>query len=361
MSLLGFLTGVGSLFGGGDDSGDSRQSRNDQEHSVIDQVVGTKQTGTQTSQENSHEVTSYNQHTNTNETTDTRQDTTSQQDTSQTGRSVSSQTGQELSAQQQQTTTYSADVLASLDSLLNEMLASGGAQASQDAVRGRLAQVQALGEEPAFDVDSYVSGIAQAASSATQGDLDSRINNILSATGTSETGNSMSALLAARLRNDANANLAGVIASANAQGQQIKDAQQAGITDQIGSLSSDLSGTIANLLAVAQGGRQISSSTGQVTTAQQAESLDEMQQSTRGTSTSTGHSSTIGSVNTSGVQRTNSSTKIKNKENVSGVTTTRQEADKNSSSDTDTDSGGSSIGGFFNNLIKGLSKSAASA
>jgi hypothetical protein len=186
-------------------------------------------------------------------------------------------------------------VLASLDSLLKAQLGGGSgtgtAQQATDAIADRLTQIQELANKPAFDVNGYVAGITQAATAATQNDLDSRINSILSATGSSEGGNSMSALLGAKLRNDATANLAGVTANAKLAGEQLATQQNESLTNQVGSLSGDLMTNISNLLAAAKGGTQQTTGAATATSNQQTQqagtSAQQTQEQLTGTTTQT--------------------------------------------------------------------------
>ncbi len=265
MSLLGFITGVGSIIGGLS-SGKSKSSTSTSGTSTdvstgLSNINGTlttvgTQTGSQT-QTGSEKQTG---------TTTTKGSSTSQVSGSDSQNVTSGST----------TTNYSSDVLASLDSLLKSQLAGGSMQESGDALKGRLDQIMQIAGQPEFDVNQYVSGIAAQATAATQNDLDSRINTILSASGGSETGNSMNALLGNRLRNDAAANLSGIISGAAAQGQQIKQQQQESITGQITNLAAGLGQNITSLLGASAGAQQ--STTGN--------------QNTTGTSTQTGSETT---------------------------------------------------------------------
>lgn len=244
MSLLGFLTGAASLFGGGGGGGSqSSSSKSTTNSSGTQAVIGssdTTQKGTQTT----------------------------------TGSSTTTGTiaGTEAATGSNRTTNYSSDVLASLDSLLKSALGGGATSAATDALSGRLQQIQAQAGQPGFNVDNYVSGIAAQATAATQSNLDERINSVLSLTGSSETGNSMAALLGNRLRNEAGANLAGVISTARAQGEQIAQGQQESLTAQISGLSSDITNQLATLLGAAKGGVQDTTSKSTATNTQDSSS-----------------------------------------------------------------------------------------
>lgn len=243
MSLLGFLGGVGSLFGSGGTKSNSSTSQN--QNSKTEQAsTGKQQT---TGKTLGHTVQNTNAKTDQHTTSVGRTDTNTRESSATTGA----------------TTNYSSDVLAALDSILTQSLGSGTSQQATDALSGRLGQVQDAAAQPGFDVEGYVSGIANAAQVGIQADLDSRINSILSATGSSETGNSMSALLASRLRNDAASNLAGIVSNATAQGTQIQQGQQESLTTQISGLSGDLTTQLVNLLGAAKGGAQQTTGTAQ--------------------------------------------------------------------------------------------------
>jgi hypothetical protein len=299
MSLGGFLTGAASLFGGGGGSKGTSSSQTQNTKSSQEQAA--------TAEEIKSGTTTQNQtSTGTSNTTGS---------SSQTGTT----TGKEASQTTGMTTNYSSDVLASLDAILTQQLGSGSAMQASDALAGRLTQIQQQASQPAFDVNAYASGITAAATAATQNDLDSRINSILSATGSSEGGNSMSALLGAKLRNEAAANLAGISANARATGEQIKMGQQESLTGQISGLSGDLSTNLANLLAAAKGGSQQTTGTATATSSQQQQQTGTQQQATtenlssntqqtdKSTTQQTGLTQTTGSSKTS----TNGSTKDK--------------------------------------------------
>lgn len=262
MSLLSFVTGAASLFGG--NSSGSNTSGFVNTNSASDQASSASEskTGSTTQDAKSSGVSA------------------GTQNTSQTGTT----TGKESSQTAGTTTNYSSNVLASLDAILgaqlgNGMAGTGNVAGATDALKGRLQQVQDLANKPAFDVNGYVSGITEAAATAGQSDLDSRINTMLSGTGTSEGGNSMAALLGNKLRNENAANLAGVKANATAQGQQIAQAEQTSITGQISGLSQDIMGNISNLLAAAKGGTQTATGVANTTS-------NQAQQQTGATNTS---------------------------------------------------------------------------
>jgi hypothetical protein len=340
MSLLGFLTGVGSLFGGTSGKKDSTSgTTTGSKTGTINQTTGT----TSANKQNTKDV-AVGTSRQTSKGSDV-QTSSQQSSTQQSGQSATTtgQTGR--------TTNYSADVLASLDSLLGGQLASGQMEQAGGAVSDRLSQVSDSANQPGFDVENYVTGIATSAASQFQGDLDSRINTILSQSGGSETGNSMAALLGGRLRNEAVANLAGVVSNASATGEQIRQTQQDSFTNQISGLSNDLGSQLINLLNVAGGAQQETQQAGTSNT------VDSAQQ----TSQQTGKTVDITKQSTVGkeVQKQNQTVKG----NESGVQSVQQTANEtsNSTANGNTTSGGSGISGFFDNLLKSLGNSSAAA
>jgi len=320
MSLMSFVTGAASLFGGSDKG--SSSSTNQYSSGKSEQAATASEESTKTGKQ-----------TQTSSGTSTSTGSTTQTGTA---------TGTESSKTVGQTTNYSSDVLASLDALLTQQLGAGNgvgsAQQASDALAGRLQQIQELAAKPAFDVEGYASGITEAATAATQNDLDSRINSILSATGSSESGNSMSALLGNKLRNDAAANLAGISANARATGEQLATQQQQSITDQIGNLSGGLSSQLINLLGAAKGGAQstVGSATGTSTQANQQTGTT--QSTTKENISSTGTTTETGKTSQSGITQATEEGKVSQKGSVS-----------------------ENEGDLFNKILKAFGSSAAAA
>lgn len=143
----------------------------------------------------------------TGTTTNTQTGTSNQQTTgSQTG-----QTSQQGSSQQQtsqqgttQQTNFGTGVLAGLEQQVMQLLGQSRSAGSF---------------ESSFDPDAYVEGVMAAAESQAQNQVDLGVNNVFSTVGGRE--NSMSQLLAAKIRNDSAANLAGVRSQAEGSAQQI--------------------------------------------------------------------------------------------------------------------------------------------
>lgn len=315
MSLMGFLTGAASLFGNKDGKS-SNQTQNSVTNSKSEQAATANETKTGT----------------TNQTSSSTGTSTTSGSTSQTGTTK----GTESSVTTGATSNYSADILAGLDQLVKSQLGLGNTASA--ALTDRLTQLQTAAAQPAFDVAGYAKGITDAAAASTQNQLDSQINSILSATGSSEGGNSMAALLGAKLRGEAAANLAGINANAVATGQQIADQQQASLTQQISGLSGDISTQLTNLLAAAKGGTQ----------------------TTTGTSTGTSSQTSSQTGTTSSTTKESAQTNLQQTEKSStdqiGITQNVGSSTTKSSGKTSTDSGD-----LFTKILEQFSKSSAAA
>lgn len=172
----------------------------------------------------------------------------------------------------------SPDLLKSLEALFKGQIGGSGFSDSTGAIDTRLKQLSQQALQPQFDVAGFASGISRQAEAAAGLDLESSINGMLSASGGSEGGNSMNALLANKMRNTTAANLAGISSQATATGENIRQTQQNSITSGI----QGLGGTLADqLLKLIQGTRG-ASNTGQSTS----------HEKTKGTGTDTSTSST---------------------------------------------------------------------
>jgi len=323
MSIMSFVTGAASLFGsasGDKKSGSTRTTQN----STTKGETAAKATEAKTSAGT--------------QTQNSTGSSTSTGSTTQAGTTVGKEQSQTTGA----TTNYSSDVLASLDAILTQQLGAGGgvgsAQQATDALASRLQQLQATASQPAFDVNGYVSGITESATAATQSDLDSRINSILSATGSSEGGNSMSALLGNKLRNEASANLAGITANARAQGEQIKLTQDQAITGQIGEMSGGMMANLANLLAAAKGGQQQTTGAATAVSNQQQQSAGTTQANTTESVASTGSTTDTSNTTQSGI------TEVNEKSTLTQKTKSNEKS-----------------GDLFTNILKAFGTSAAKA
>lgn len=147
----------------------------------------------------------------------------------------------------------SPELLKMLEGLFLGNVGSGNFEQAGDAMSTRLDQIMAQTKQPSFDVGGFAKGITEQATAGAQLDLESQINNILSTSGSSESGNSMSALLANRLRNTTAANLAGISAEATATGEGIRQSQEKLATESIMGLSGGLSDQILSLIQSTRG------------------------------------------------------------------------------------------------------------
>ena len=164
--------------------------------------------------------------------------------------SFESTTNTESEAQSQD---LSPELLKSLESLFQTITQGGQFEKAGDAVSGRLDQILQQAAQPQFDVASFAKGITDQAVAGAQLDLESSINDMLSASGISESGNSMSALLANKMRNTTAANLGGISAEATATGEGIRQAQQGQITEGIAGLSGSLSDQVLGIIQSTRG------------------------------------------------------------------------------------------------------------
>lgn len=173
----------------------------------------------------------------------------------------------------------SEPLLRTLEEVLGFSLTSDNYQKSTDALSDRLTQLEEQAAQPSFDVEQYTSDVVGRAASAAGIDLESQINQIMSNTGGSISGNSMNALLANKLRNQTAANLAGVEAEARATGEQIQQSREKQITEGITGLSDTVSAQMLGLISAVRGARQA----GTQTTSE--ESYEESSEDKRTTST----------------------------------------------------------------------------
>lgn len=147
----------------------------------------------------------------------------------------------------------SPQLLAALEGLFSRQVGGGGFERAGSAVSARLGQILDQAAAPQFDVTGFARGVSEQAASVAGLDLESSINEVLSSSGTSEKGNSMSALLGNKLRNATAANFAGISSQATAQGEQIRQSQQQLITESIAGLSGNLQESILGLIQATRG------------------------------------------------------------------------------------------------------------
>lgn len=144
-------------------------------------------------------------------------------------------------------------LLQQLKELFTSVVGSGQFTQAGNAVAGRLGQLTDQSKQPQFDVNAFAKGITDQATANAGLDLESSINGLLSKSGTTESGNSMNALLANKLRNQTAANLAGISQQATATGEGIRESQQGQITQGIQSLGSTLASQILALIQQTRG------------------------------------------------------------------------------------------------------------
>lgn len=152
-------------------------------------------------------------------------------------------------------TDLSPELLKELESLFMSTLGSGQFEQTGSALSSRLQQLMGRAGEDQFDVAGFAKGITDQAVAGAGLDLESSINGMMSASGSSIAGNSMGTLLANKLRNQTAANLSGIAAQATATGEGIRQAQQQGLTEGIMGLSGALSGQIMDLIKSTRGAR----------------------------------------------------------------------------------------------------------
>jgi hypothetical protein len=158
-------------------------------------------------------------------------------------------------------TDLSPELLKSLETLFQSTVKGGGFKKSGDAITGRLNQLISQAKRPEFDVAGFAKGITDQATSAAGLQLESDINGLLSQSGTTESGNSMSQLIANKLRNQTAANLSGISAQATGVGEGLRQSQQGQLTEGIGTLSTSLSDQILKLIQSTRGASTSGTST----------------------------------------------------------------------------------------------------
>jgi hypothetical protein len=196
--------------------------------------------------------------------------TTTSGATTSTGSSTGTQTGSTTGSQQSTQTSqqFSDSVLAGLESTLAGLF---GAMPSADK----------LSYDAGFNPDEFIASGMEAARGQVQTAQDESLNGIFDNIGGRDDSNSMAALLANRVRSDSGAALAGARGQLTSQAQEIQrnnfQANLAGAQTQQGFLN--------NLLAAAKGG--VSSTTGNVATAEQTAQQTAQQTQEAGTNNQT--------------------------------------------------------------------------
>jgi hypothetical protein len=210
------------------------------------------------------------------------------QDTTQTQNTQSTSAGTTSGEQQQNQTSNTTGGVSRLDEstkdLLTQQLQSmlSTASAGSTATGNRLTELSSPNAGGNFDPDAFVTGIMQQATAQQKSSMESDLAKIGDTTGAGADTNSAAALLKARVNSDAVANLAGVKASATSTAEQIRQAGQQSLTQQISNLASSKIGDINTLLGnLLNAGQTETSATGTAITG----SNTTQQNSTTGTNT----------------------------------------------------------------------------
>ena len=225
-----------------------------------------KQSGSQTTNVNKTETQSGIE-TGTKASTGTTTGTSATQSTqtgTQTGQTTQATTGSQQ--QQSQTSLFSADTLAALESAASGLLGNVGKTPQDQYSSG-------------FDVRQFVGDAYGAAENRLNSDLGANVNNMYDSYGGQDDTNSMVALLENRLRTDTEAQLGGVRAALEAQGQGIaREDYLAGVQGQ-GAATQQLQSVLDSL----KGGMQ--STTGAVQTQENVTGTQAQQSQQTGTQT----------------------------------------------------------------------------
>lgn len=231
MSIFNTLLGIGKiasgLFGGKDKN---ETNTNTKTNTNTDLTSFVESAGFDSLEEFMKSLQTVNQ--DSTSTEDSRVTDTTTLNTDETSTSNQNMTGGTTSTgseQQSQTSLgFSEELMGELNALLGATIQGGGGiTAGQQALQNRLNAVQGNG----FDVDDFVSGVMKSATQTAKGALESGINGIESSIGGSTSGNSMAALLANRMRNEAASNLAGIESQARATGAGIRAQESTELTN----------------------------------------------------------------------------------------------------------------------------------
>lgn len=138
--------------------------------------------------------------------------------------------------------------------LFNSIVGNGTFGQANAALSGQLGRVENEALRVPFQAEAFAEDITKQASAAAGLDLESAVNNIISSNGGGgESGNSMTALLGNKVRNQTAANLGGIAAQARATGEGIRQSQFKSNTDNIRGLSGDLTSQILGLIQMSRG------------------------------------------------------------------------------------------------------------
>lgn len=240
-----------------------------------------KQSGSTDSELTKNETTTQQQD-STKASTST-QNSTGTTTQNQTGTSSQSQTGTSAQTgttqQTGKTTQFSSDILAGLEKSVGSLL--GNTQLNG-------AVTDTLNNLNTFDSGKFVDETVQAATATERTNLDELLGGLSDNLGSSLGNNSMGVLLANRAQGDAAARIAGVKASATAQGQSIARENAAARVGAAGTQASYLNNLLQSLRggvteSTEQGQQSQTGTTGQTqtgTTSQQGTSTESQQQVT---------------------------------------------------------------------------------
>lgn len=310
MGWLNAIVGVASLFGGRQSGGvsstpaqeDTAQFGNEQSNTQTTNTGTTSTTGNTFNNSNT-DNSSYNNSTSTQATTgqntsyghetsaNTNVGTTSNTSLG-SGSTQDSQTQTGRQNAQSTTSNYSASVLSGLDQLLGQTMGGSGASAGADAIAAQLGSLRNQVGAGGFDPAAYAEAQTRAAGTELKSAMNSGLSQMNDSLGATAGDNSMAALLASKLRGQTAAQLAGINSSALAQGTQIQQAQQQGLSSQIAALAGEQSDGLAALLGAARGGQTTTSALTQNNTNTIGSQVSNTAQTDNGRSTTNGTTDT---------------------------------------------------------------------
>lgn len=307
-TIVGGLSLANDVFGKKDSGGTKSNSSSSQSlKEQLKELINAQSAQTTKSSEQSTQTSNASQSTSEKSTANK----TASQDSTATGTEASTQTS----------LGFAPEVMEKLNALLSETVGAGGLTAAQ----GALTQQLEARSGNNFDVDKFVSGIMADAVARTKGELETGVNLAETATGGTQGSNSMAALLAGRLRNDATANLAGIEQEATATGHQIASQR----SNELTALSSGISEGILGLISSLAGAQSQQQTDSKTQMSEIEKRIEDSIANLTGSSTSTGTNTTTatGEVNQVGTEKeTRSASRQQNSNNSVATTTQNQEA-----------------------------------
>lgn len=259
-------------------------------------------------------------------TEDTSQVQTGTQSQSSTGSSSTTQS----QTNNQQTSQNTENIGATTQTSTGQTSQSGVSTLFSDAILGglegyagnALSQLWSQGAVDTgalnFDSQSFIDQGMAAATSRTNNQIENDMNSLFDSIGGTSGGNTMAALLASRLQNDAAASLAGTQANLTSQANEIV---RNNLATEMASRGQE-QGFVANLLSALKGGTATTAQVG-TTAEQQAGTSQEIgtgSQSQTGTSTGTSNTVTQQDVLTALEQLLSGTTHTVGTENTTGTT-----------------------------------------